>query len=621
MQGGPAARCGGWVGIGLLAEERQTQFHIAELQAQLVRCAAIDTGKSGELAATHREHVHTQGFAGGLARRRRQGDALGALLKGQVAFELHKAIDIDLQMARDLRQVALGAVHAELEAAGRAGRHRQVGLACRIVDHQGALRFGCNDSGGPSLGHREGRVEAARHVADLQVGHVQPEQMATKADFHRFGAEKFDRGAGTADAGDSGIQQGLDLGTAHVRADLCGGDGAAAVCQCQGVTNVAGAGVDGDALELTGGAFALGDVAGLDHGQAQVAKMAGDVGHVDLGQCALEGQQEGGLAARADAGVDGDRDIACADGGNTFKRGLNTCRQHRAVGAVADGCALDAVNRNLEAATGQLGVHIERRHLQLGHIGARQSAFKTNQIGGCAIGTDIDRAQTGQQIAATGCRTQRSLHRRGTGAQGDVGCGVSLAAMGQAQAEHTGGAGLAVHQNALHFCHRSRAVLHQRIIKRRAGEGDGLAGNVGLVERADKADHITLTAAQGRILRHADIGRAGLQQVGIGIFQVADVLCHVARHKGTAALLCGRSLAFNLQGHQLERLPGQRAACRHRQAVGSRLEHVELRAGNGKRGAQGRLNLRLRGIASDFGGGVRLAQIGQAELVTQRNRL
>ena len=164
--------------------------------------------------------------------------------------------------------------------------------------------------------------------------------------------------------------------------------------------------------------------------------------------------------------------------------------------------------------------------------------------------------------------------------------------------------------------------MHQRIIKRRAGEGDGLAGNVGFVQSADKADHITLARATvSGVLHHADVGSAGLQQVGISIFKVADVLCHVARHKGTAALLCGRSLAFNLQSHQVERLPGQRAACRHRKAVGSRLDHAELRAGNGKRGGQGSLNLRLRGIASDFGGGVSLTQIGQAELVAQRNRL
>ena len=187
--------------------------------------------------------------------------------------------------------------------------------------------------------------------------------------------------------------------------------------------------------------------------------------------------------------------------------------------------------------------------------------------------------------------------------------------MGETQAEHACGAGIAVDGDTLHFGDGCRAVLHQRIVKPSAGERDGLAGNVGLVERADKTDHITLTATESSVLHHADVGRAGLQQVGIGIFEVADVLCHVARNKGTAALLRGRSLAFNLQGHQVERLAGQRAARRHSQTVGRALNHAELRARDGKRGGQGSLNLRLRGIASDVGGGVSLAQIGQAELV------
>ena len=339
MQAGPAARGGGGVGVGLLAEERQAKFDVGKCQPHLVCCAAVHTGKCTQVAAAHGQHVNGQRLGAGLTLDQGQRDLAGALLKSQITFELHKAVHINREVARDLHQVALGTVHAEFEAAARAGRHRQVGLASGIVHHQRTLRFGCNDGGGTGLRHRERRNKAARHVGDLQIGHVDTDQAAAKTYFQRLAAEKFHAGGGTGDAGDGRIENGLHLGTAHVSTDFGTGHGGRAMGQRQGVADVAASAFDRDALQLTGGALTLGDIAWLDDGQAEVTKMAGDVGHIDLGQCALEVQQQSRLAVSAVSRVDRDGHIARANGCHALQCRLNACGQHRVIGGVDNGRA------------------------------------------------------------------------------------------------------------------------------------------------------------------------------------------------------------------------------------------------------------------------------------------
>ena len=193
--------------------------------------------------------------------------------------------------------------------------------------------------------------------------------------------------------------------------------------------------------------------------------------------------------------------------------------------------------------------------------------------------------------------------------------------MREAEGELPGSAGRAVNGNALDLEHRGGAVLHQRVLEGRAGEGDGLAGNVGLVQGAHKADHIALPAGVAGVVDHADVGGAGLQQVGVGLAQRADVerhaVGHAARHIVAAAFLGRRGLPLDLQGQQVERLSGQAAAGRDRKAVAGLNLHTELRAGHGKSALEFGLDLRLGSVAGDLGGGVGLPLVAQAELVAQ----
>ena len=124
---------------------------------------------------------------------------------------------------------------------------------------------------------------------------------------------------------------------------------------------------------------------------------------------------------------------------------------------------------------------------------------------------------------------------------------------------------------------------------------------------------------------HADVGGAGLQKVGIGLAQRADVERHAVGHAAgdiaAAAFLHRRGLPLDLQGQQVERPSGQAAAGRDREAVAGLDLHAELRAGHGKSALEFGLNLRLGGVAGDLGGGVGLALVAQAELVAQAQGL
>ena len=149
--------------------------------------------------------------------------------------------------------------------------------------------------------------------------------------------------------------------------------------------------------------------------------------------------------------------------------------------------------------------------------------------------------------------------------------------MRQTQSENACGCIVAVNGNSLHLHNRSRAVLHQRIIKSGAGESNGFAGDVGLVKCPDKTDHIALPPSKGCILHNADIGNTGLQQIYIGLLEVGKVLGHVVGHKNATAFDCGCALTFDLQGHQTQRLSRQISARRNSKEVGSRLGYAELR--------------------------------------------
>ena len=537
-------------------------------------------------------------------------------------MDLHKTVHVDIDLARDLEQLTLDAVHGEREAGGGTGGHRERGLASRVVDHQRTLGLGGDDHGGAGLRQRQTGAETACHWSDLHAGHVLAEQAATKAQFKGCVAEKAHRDAGTCDAGQGRVQEGLHCRLVHAGADFTSADGLAAVGQRQGVAKVAGDGVHSNALHLAAGAHALGDVGGLDHGQAQLGKVAGDVGHIDLGLSALEAQHQAGLPPHTGGAIHRDEHIARADGGHGLQARLHARGQKGLVGRVNNGRTELVAQGDAETAAGQLRIDIERGNLHLGQVCAGQCAVKAHQVGVGAIGSDGDRALARQRQAVAGRGgAQGRLHGDRRGAQGNAGAGIGVARMREAEGKLPGGAGSTVNGDALDLEHRGGAVLHQRVFEGRAGEGDGLAGNVGLVQGTHKAHHITLSVGVAGVVDHADVGGAGLQQVGVGLAQRADVerhtVGHAAGHIVAAAFLSGSGLPFDLQSQQVERLPSQTAARGDREAVAGLNLHAELRAGDSKSALEFGLDLRLGGAAGDLGGGVGLPLVAQAELVTQ----
>ena len=130
-----------------------------------------------------------------------------------------------------------------------------------------------------------------------------------------------------------------------------------------------------------------------------------------------------------------------------------------------------------------------------------------------------------------------------------------------------------------------------------------------MIERTDKADHIALTTPIGCVLHHTDIGRAGLQQSGIGLLQVGDVLGHIVGHKSPSALDRRSALPFHLQGHEVQRLPRQSSPGGDSELVIRRLDDAELCARDGKRTVDRCLDLHLGRIARNFGSAVGLPKV------------
>ena len=64
--------------------------------------------------------------------------------------------------------------------------------------------------------------------------------------------------------------------------------------------------------------------------------------------------------------------------------------------------------------------------------------------------------------------------------------------MREAEGELPRGADRAIDGDTLNLQHRGCTVLHQRVFEGRAGEGDSLTGNIGLVQITHKAHDIAL---------------------------------------------------------------------------------------------------------------------------------
>ncbi len=135
LQRGPAAG-----GVAAVAHQRQRKVHRAQLQAQGVTFAAVQSGKGVQAGAPHHEQAHVGIGAVGQA----HGAARIGHFKGQFTFELHKTKQVDRDKTRRLQQPTLGAVQAQGECAGRTGAHHEIRGTVAVVDHR-AVRRGAVD--------------------------------------------------------------------------------------------------------------------------------------------------------------------------------------------------------------------------------------------------------------------------------------------------------------------------------------------------------------------------------------------------------------------------------------------------------------------------------------------
>ena len=435
-------------------------------------------------------------------------------------------------------------------------------------------------------------------------------------------APEFNRGAGRKAAADGGVKRahhgvklGLDFVLRHARVNRRAGGALGVVRERQCEGDIAGSTVDGDALEFTALGLALRDVERADHAQAQASVVAGDVGHVHMGQRVAKAQQEGCAPPGRVGRVNRDGDVARTNGSQAFECDLDVVGQHRVVSAVRNVGTLDAVQRDLEAAAGQLRVDLQRSYFELGDIAAAQGATKAHAVRiGCAA--DVDRAQSAQCAVVAGLGfAQRSLQRSCTGSEVDVGCGVGLAGVAKAQTEHTMGGAFAVHREALYFGRGGHTVTEQFVRYLRAANADALVGNVGARQRADEAHDVALASPVAAVVDDADVGLGCSEQRGVGGLEVGCVLCSIAHHKDTGHRRGTGARTFGLQVDQVQVLPGQAAPCAQADLRAAERDTKLRTCDLAQTRINGGLDLRLVGVARDQGGAVALTQVGQCQAV------
>ena len=123
--------------------------------------------------------------------------------------------------------------------------------------------------------------------------------------------------------------------------------------------------------------------------------------------------------------------------------------------------------------------------------------------------------------------------------------------MRQRQSETASGAAAAVDLERLDFGDRSRTILHDVVVERRA-EGDHPIADIGLVERPDETDAIPFAARKAEITVDLNIADARIEQRRIRLAHARDVGSGAIWRKHTTTL--GRRCAgpHHLQCQRIE---------------------------------------------------------------------
>ena len=156
-------------GRGFLGLDRQREVHARQVQACRVCAAAVDARKGRQTIAAYEQLVHHHRgdrfvHAGGTGQVS-ELDAARALGQIQVAGQAHKAKGVHRQVAGRLEQLALRAVHRQIQATGDACCHRQGGLTRGVVDHRVIGTFGLVQLEGQALAAQGDAAQAAERGA------------------------------------------------------------------------------------------------------------------------------------------------------------------------------------------------------------------------------------------------------------------------------------------------------------------------------------------------------------------------------------------------------------------------------------------------------------------------
>ena len=451
---------------------------------------------------------------------------------------------------------------------------------------------------------------------DLNRRNVLPRQRATKDQAELSAGPGPDTDIGTGNRAKALRHRGLHLLLARVQRDRFGAVADPRMHQAEREAQLAGSRVDRDPLLFTGGGASVAHPVWGDLGQLEIAKVRADVGHVGVGQRALEGNLEGALRAPGVGGVVTDADVARTNIVHRLQRALDVGSHGGGVGAVVDITRHPAIEFNAELPAGDDRIHVDPSKLHVDYVLAQQAAAKAHQIGALVVERHADTGTAERAERAV----EHALHCVGRGAEVDPCRGVGLPGVPELQRECAGGVAF-VHQYPLNFGNRRRAILHQLVVERCAAVAEGLVTDVGVVERAHKADGVALAPAVAGVIGHADVGRGRAQHGGKGSLQVELVLRRVAHHEvASAGHACARGLDAGLDRHQRDILARKAAA--KAQVVLARSDpmgDLHLRAADlAKAGRDSSLHLGLRGVGGNAGTGIDLARVLQAQGIADR---
>ncbi len=179
-------------------EQHQTQIDPGQLQAQSVLAVAIDARKGTTVRDANGQHAAVHGAAIG------HGDAGIRLRDAEIARDLQEAKNVDDQPARQLRELAVGAVHLQHQAGFGSGEDLQFGVArigriravcCQAVVHHRAVRRLAVDLQGQCVDFDRQAVDAVEAGAvdgRLRAGPAarRDRRLARRRCRHLFGHER-----------------------------------------------------------------------------------------------------------------------------------------------------------------------------------------------------------------------------------------------------------------------------------------------------------------------------------------------------------------------------------------------------------------------------------------------